>query len=364
MTGEAGMVQVIDQLQGFESPAAAWEGALLPHRLTDYHATTLDALCFGGEVAWGRFARRSGVEQPGAGLSRNGPVSLGIREDVEWLLDPPNNDMVLRGAAADVRDYLAANGASFAPDIVAGTRRLPSEVEDAIWVLVAAGMVTADGFGALRGLVSGLTKKVQRTSRFARRSRVGGASGRTGSRWALLSQDPHPSPLPEGEEISGSAHGERVEPATTPVPTVLRRAQDERQPLSQDTIEARAAQLLRRYGVVTRELVARDAMAPPWGLLARAYRRAEARGEVRGGRFVAGLVGEQFALQEAVDAMRAVHRREPTGEIVRISACDPLNLVGIITPGARIPAVLGNEVLYRDGVPVTNDVLFGAAASA
>ena len=383
LTGEAGLVQIVDQLQGFEAAAAAWESALLAHRLTDYHATTLDALCFGGEVAWGRFARRSGTEQPGAGLSRNGPVSLGIREDVEWLLDPPNNDMVLRGAAADVRDYLTANGASFAPDIVAGTRRLPSEVEDAIWILVAAGMITADGFGALRGLVSGLTKKVQRTSRFARRSRVGGAAGRTGSRWALLAtseQGPNPNPLPEGEgtyqvthvsetakgQVTQSDHGELVEPSPQALqtPRVLRQVQDEREKLSPDTIEARAAQLLRRYGVVTRELVARDAMAPPWSLLARAYRRAEARGEVRGGRFVAGLVGEQFALQEAVDAMRAVHRREATGEVVRISACDPLNLVGIITPGARIPAVLGNDVLYRDGVPVTSDVAFGISASA
>ena len=328
LTGDAGMVEVVDQLQGFEAAAAAWEGALLPYRLTDFHASTLDGLCFGGELAWGRFARRSGAAQPGAGLSRNGRVSLAVREDVEWLLDPPNADLKLTGAAAEVADYLAVHGASFMADVVAGTRRLPSEVEEALWVLVAAGMVTADGFGALRGLISGMTKKVKRTTRFARRSRVGATSGRAGSRWALLA-------------FSGN---------------------DEIEQISDDAIEARAAQLLRRYGVVTRELVAREPMAPPWRLLARAYRRAEARGEVRGGRFVAGLVGEQFALQEAVDALRAVHRREPTGEVVRLSACDPLNLVGIITPGARVPAVLGNEVLYRDGAPV--DVGDAAIAAA
>ncbi|MCH8974581.1 MAG: hypothetical protein IH869_05850 [Chloroflexi bacterium] len=209
-------------------------------------------------------------------------------------------------------DYLSAHGASFAPDIVAGTRQLPSQVEEALWVLVAAGRVTADGFSALRGLVSGLTKKVARRSRFASRTR--GLSGRAGSRWSLLrAAEPDPA---------------------------------------DDLVEARAAQLLRRYGVVTRELLTREPMAPPWWKLVRAYRRAEARGEVRGGRFVAGFVGEQFALPEAVDALRAVHRRERTGEVVRLSACDPLNLVGILTPGPRIPAVVGNEVLYRDGVPI------------
>ena len=347
LTGEIGMVEVVEQLQGFEAAAAGWESALLPHRLTDFRPTTLDALCFGGEVAWGRFARRDGIEQPGAGLSRNGPVSLGLREDVGWLLDPPNEAIELRGAPADVRDYLATRGASFMPDVVVGTGRLPSEVEDALWVLVAAGMVTADGFGALRGLVSGLTKKVKRTTRFTRRSRVGATAGRAGSRWSLLTQ-----PAPSDDEPV-----ERM-------PAAFRQAQDQRASLDPETIEARAAQLLRRYGVVTRELVAREPMAPPWNLLARTYRRAEARGEVRGGRFVAGLIGEQFALQEAIGALRAVHRRELTGEVVRISAVDPLNLVGIITPGPRVPAVLGNDVLYRDGVPLLSDAGDGEAIAS
>jgi ATP-dependent Lhr-like helicase len=350
LSGDAGMIEVVEQLQGFEAAAAGWESALLPYRLTDYKTSTLDALCFGGELAWGRFARRNGVEQPGSGLSRNGPVSIALREDVEWLLDAPNDAMELRGAAADVRDFLASHGASFMPDIVMGTGRMPSEVEDAIWVLVAAGMVTADGFGALRGLVTGLTKKVQRRSRFTRRGRIGATAGRTGSRWSLLTQ---PSDAPVSE--APAKVGLRVSAPS----------EWDRQVGDGDTVlEARAAQLLRRYGIVTRELVAREPMAPPWNLLARAYRRAEARGEVRGGRFVAGLIGEQFALQEAVDAMRAVHRRELTGEVVRISACDPLNLVGIITPGARVPAVLGNEVLYRDGVPILRDATEDATATA
>jgi len=326
LTGEAGLVEVVEQLQGFEAAAAAWESSVLPSRLTDFHQSTLDTLSFSGELAWGRFARRTSDAMPSAGLSRNGPVSIALREDVPWLLDPPREDLDLSGAPAEVRDYLSDRGASFVPDVVAGTRRLLSEVEDALWVLVAAGLVTADGFGVLRGLISGAAKRVQRASRFARRARVRASSGRARSRWSLLVAS---APETEGAfEAKGSAD---------------------------DAFEARAGQLLRRYGVVTRELVAREPMAPPWGQLVRAFRRAEARGEIRGGRFIAGLVGEQFAMPDAVDALRAVNRREATGDIVRVSACDPLNLVGILTPGPRVPAVLGNEVLYRDGVPVMPD---------
>ncbi len=323
LAGDAGLIEVVEQLQGFEAAAAAWESGLLMNRLTDFHASTLDALTLGGELAWGRFARRAGPP-PSAALSRNGPVTLAVREDVPWLLDPPDPDTAFTGAAADVLAYLESSGASFMPDIVRGSRRLPSEVEEALWLLVAAGRVTADGFGALRGLVSGVAKRVQR-SRFARtsRARAQAALGRSGSRWSLLQ-----SPVAEPDE---------------------------------DVVEARAAQLLRRYGVMLRELLAREPMAPPWGALVRTYRRAEARGEVRGGRFVAGLVGEQFALPEAVDALRAVHRRALSGEVVRVSGSDPLNLVGVLTPGQRVPSVVGNSVLYRDGSPVSGEELEAAA---
>ena len=315
LSGDAGLIEVVEQLQGFESAAAAWESAILPNRLADFHASTLDALTLGGELAWGRFARRSG-HPPSAALSRNGPVTMALREDVPWLLDPPDASIPFTGAAADVLAYLQASGASFPPDIARGANRLPSEVEDALWTLVAAGRVTADGFGALRGLVSGLAKRVQRKSRWSggARARAQSALARAGSRWSLLQ---------------------------------TRAAENE-----EDVTEARAAQLLRRYGVMMRELLAREPMAPPWSALARVYRRAEARGEARGGRFVAGFAGEQFALPEAVDALRAVHRREPQGEIVRLSASDPLNLIGVLTPGQRVPALPANAILYRDGAPL------------
>ena len=322
--GDGGLLQVVEQLQGFEAAAQVWETELLPLRMSAYDASALDRLCLGGEAVWGRFARRP-VDQELAGgraaLARTGPVSLGLREDLDWLLDPsPPDDAVPSGAAGEALAFLRAHGASFISDIIAGTRRLPSEVEEALWQLAAAGLVTADGFGALRGLVTGTSKRVSASRRGRRpaRRRTGG------SRWSLL---------------------QAIDP-------------------SEDGIAERAHQLLRRYGIVFPEVLGREPMAPPWRTLLQVYRRAEARGEIRGGRFVAGLVGEQFALPEAVEAMRSLRRTEPTGETLVVSACDPLNLAGVITPGPRVPAVSGNKVAFRDGVPVaslqTGDVVLHA----
>ena len=312
--GDEGLLQVLEQLQGFEAAAQVWETELLPLRMSPYDGTALDRLCLGGEAVWGRFARRP-VDQELAGgraaLARTGPVSMGLREDLDWLLDPaPPDDAMPSGAAGEALAFLRARGASFVSDIIAGTRRLPSEVEEALWQLAAAGLVTADGFGALRGLVTGASKRVSASRRGRRpaRRRTGG------SRWSLL---------------------QAIDP-------------------SEDGIAERAHQLLRRYGIVFPEVLGREPMAPPWRTLLQVYRRAEARGEIRGGRFVAGLVGEQFALPEAVEAMRSVRRTEPTGETLAVSACDPLNLAGVITPGPRVPAVSGNKVAFRDGVPVAS----------
>ena len=314
VSGDGGLLQALEQLQGFEAAAQVWETELLPLRTSPYDASALDRLCLGGEAVWGRFARRPvDAELPGgrAALARTGPVSLGLRDDLPWLLDPPpDDDAAPSGAAGEALAFLRAHGASFIGDIIAGTRRLPSEVEEALWQLAAAGLVTADGFGALRGLVTGAAKRVSASRRGRRpaRRRTGG------SRWSLL---------------------QAIDP-------------------SEDVVEERAFQLLRRYGIVIPEILGREPMAPPWRSLLQVYRRAEARGEIRGGRFVAGLVGEQFALPEAVEAMRSVRRTEPTGEVLVVSACDPLNLAGIITPGPRVPAVSGNKVAFRDGVPVAS----------
>jgi ATP-dependent Lhr-like helicase len=310
--GEQGVLEAVDQLQGFEAAGAAWEDAILKARVSDYKPAFLDALCLCGDVVWGRFIHRATqAEIPSRrpGITRIAPLGLGIREDLGWLLDTsPADEAALSVTARDVVGFLRIHGACFFPEIFLGTRHLPSEVEEALWQLVAAGLVTADSYAALRALVSGETKRQahsRRHSRQPRRTREG--------RWSLL-------------EFKGAAPEGRT--------------------------EFWAQQYLRRYGILCRELLTREPSAPPWRELLQVLRRSEARGEIRGGRFIAGLTGEQFALPEAVDAVRTLRRKDPSGRYVRISACDPLNLVGILTPGPRIGAVLGNRILYRDGVPV------------
>jgi ATP-dependent Lhr-like helicase len=215
-----------------------------------------------------------------------------------------------------VLDALGQRGALFVTELSSATRRLPTEIENALWDAVARGLVTADGFGAVRALLAGRQQPVRRHQ--ARRGLRRGASGRTAGegRWSLL---------PPAEAI------------------------DDRDALA----EAVAEQLLARWGVVFRDLLARETLAVPWRDVLWAFRRMEARGTIRGGRFVTGFSGEQYALPEAVEQLRAVRRRERTGETVRISATDPLNLVGIITPGPRVTAVRTNTVAYVDGLPVS-----------
>jgi ATP-dependent Lhr-like helicase len=313
LAGEPGLLEVIDQLQGFETAATAWESEILPARVAGYNPACLDAVCLGGEVVWGRWTRRdTQAEVPSRrpGLTRSAVLGLGMRRDLGWLLDPVKADeAALSPSSRDVLRHLRANGASFFAEIISGTRRLAAEVEDALWQLAAAGWVTADAFSALRTLIGGELRRARnrrRRQQCRRRLREG--------RWSLL-------------VAAGGAPENRT--------------------------ELRVRQYLRRYGVLLRELLAREPAPPPWRELLAVLRGLEARGEIRGGRFVAGLAGEQYALPEAVDALRAIRRSERNGDLVRVSGCDPLNLVGILTPEARVAAVIGNRVTYRDGVPVT-----------
>ena len=314
LAGESGVLEVIEQLQGFETAAAAWEAELLPGRVRGYEPARLDSLCLAGEVVWGRWTRRATQSEVPArrpGLTRTAVLGLALRENIGWLLDPtPADESALSVPARGVLTFLRRRGASFFAEIVSGTRHLPAEVEDALWQLVAAGMVTADSFAALRALVTGEARRLER-SRHRRRSPRRTREGR----WSLLEPD---GPPPE------------------------------------NLVERRTRQLLQRYGVLCRELLAREPSSPPWRDMLFVLRRLESRGEIRGGRFVAGPGGEQFALPEAVDALRAIRRQEAGGQYVRVSGCDPLNLAGILTPGPRIPAVLGNRIVYRDGVPVAS----------
>ena len=326
LRGDEGLLEVVEQLQGFEAAAGAWESEILPLRVSDYTSRSLDYLCMSGEAVWGRFSRRPSEGNPvapRAALSRGVPISIGVREDLPWLLEPrPANGLDVKGAPGEVLAYLERRGASFLPDIVAGTRRLPSEVENALWQLAAAGYVTTDGFGPLRSLVDGTKKRVQRSTRFRRQPRRRLPT----SRWALL-QTATDDALEDGVPPSAPAD---------------------------DIVEARASQLLLRYGIVFPEVLARESTAPPWRALLRVYRRAEARGEIRGGRFVTGFAGEQFALPEALDSLRALRKVDPDRRLTVVSGSDPLNLAGILTPGPRVPAQLGNRVVFRDGVPVAS----------
>ncbi|WP_437514224.1 DEAD/DEAH box helicase [Sorangium sp. So ce1099] len=328
--GPGGLGRVIEQLQGFELAAGAWEREVLPARVAGYDEGLLDALCLSGEVAWGRV-----VPREAAAPTRAAPITLALRRDLPWLLAPrePEGDpppASLSEPAQGVLSFLSRAGASFFDDIVAGAGRSRAEVEEALWELVAAGLVTGDGFAALRSLLGGGGGAAVALGA----GRLRGGTRRAGpvasGRWSLLRARPEASaPLAGG---AGGAGGEGSD--------------------GLDVVEALAHQYLRRYGVVCRELLAREPRPPAWRDLLRVYRRLEMSGELRGGHLIAGFVGEHFALPEALDALRAVRREPPSGEIVQLCACDPLNLVGIVTPGPRIPAMLGNVVIYRDGVPL------------
>ena len=289
--GADGTLAVIRQLQGYEAPASLWEPELLARRVAGYEPDLLDQLCLSGEVMWGRLSPHPAhlgnrVVRP----TRIAPVALFLREDLDWLMEPSGSadSALLSHAARDVVEALQQEGASFFPDLVRKAHRLPSEVEDGLWELVAGGMVTADGFDNLRALMDPKRRRGE--------GREGSRRPRhSGGRWALVKS-----------------------PRTRP-PAARRDEQF-------------ARLLLARWGVLFRDLLARESAAPPWRDLLPVLRRLEATGEIRGGRFVAGYTGEQFALAEAVDLLRAVRRNGANFEKGVVASHDPLNLAGIIVP--------------------------------
>ena len=323
--GRAGVAATIAQLQGFEIPAGVWEETVLPGRVSGYRSAWLDELCMSGEVAWARLKVREDAD-PGASqrssssASRATPVTLVMRSDLPWLLQSVRGEAQpvepTSGATLDVLDALRENGALFTNDIVTLSRRLPSEVEDALWDGVARGLLTADGFSAVRRLL--VSRRLGRSRPYHRGLRHGVSGYSSGEgRWSLV---PRVASVAEHDALA----------------------------------EAIAEQLLVRWGVVFRDVVARETIALPWRDIVWALRRMEARGTARGGRFVTGFAGEQFALPEAVDQLREVRRRERSGEVIRTSATDPLNLAGILLPGPRITSVRTNTVVFEDGLPATS----------
>jgi ATP-dependent Lhr-like helicase len=317
LLGERGTLEAIRQLQGFEAPANSWERQILARRVAGYTPEMLDHLCLTGAVGWGRLSPHPAtLESWSAGRrvvpTSVAPIAFFVREDADWMIPrhEPGAATGLSPVARQIYEFLQQRGASFFADIVRGTRKLKAEVETGLWELVTAGLLTADGFDNLRALIDA-------------KRRAGHGSGRTNrprhstGRWSLLYVDP---------------------------PGDHNRA-----------IEAVCTMLLRRYGVVFREVLTRESILPPWREVLQALRRLEDRGEIRGGRFVSDFLGEQFALPIAVESLRAMRQNPPSGETVTLSAADPLNMTGILVPGERIPANSGRFVTFRDGAAVAED---------
>jgi len=333
--GRAGLLSVVEQLQGFELAAGAWEEAVLPARVEGYQRRWLEDLCLSGEVGWGRLSLRTpeadGQPRRGASTpSRATPVTFTLRADLPWLTmatrGSASPEEPAHGAARDVLDALRSQGAMFSSDLPAATGRLPVEVQEGLWDLVARGIVTADGFAAVRSLFS--RREVWARRHLPERRRLG--------------LRPNPATLRALRQPGEGRWALLATSARTAGPP----------PATDELAEHVAGQLLARWGVVFWDLGSHEDLAVPWREILWALRRFEARGLVRGGRFVTGFAGEQYALPEALDELRHVRRTERKGEIVRLSAADPLNLSGVILPGKRVPALRTNSVVFRDGLLV------------
>jgi ATP-dependent Lhr-like helicase len=355
LAGERGLLEALRGLEGFEAPAIEWERSLLPQRVADYDPRWLDALCLSGAVGWGRISPHPAFDSAEAGGGTSAarrivptsmaPVTFFLREEALWMdlrlrqRQIPEDVLAacLSELAGRVRSFLAERGAMFSGDLARSFAVPPADLQRALWELVAAGLVTADGFDSLRILIdpkrqmgrqmgrqTGRQTGARPTSGASSASRNG--NGHSAGRWSLL----------RGDALAAA-------PAE-------REAQ----------LESACAVLLRRYGVVFRDLLAREETMPRWRDLLGIFRRMEARGEVRGGRFLSGFGGEQFALPEAVESLRESRRRPDSAGEVTVAAADPLNLAGIVVPGERVAAVPGKTVAFLDGA--VQGAVMGAAA--
>ncbi|MFL6501574.1 MAG: DEAD/DEAH box helicase [Candidatus Udaeobacter sp.] len=322
--GLEGLQWVLEQLDGCELPLAAWESAVLPARVADYDPEWLDRLCFSGRVGWGRLTAPQKSNSRAAAPLRTSPIALYLRENLaDWLaLTQPNAATELSVTSQAVFEALQSGGALFVSELVNRSALLPSQVEEALSQLAALGRVTSDSFDGLRALLVPSNKRPTfGRNPTKRRRKTNLASIEFAGRWSLL-------PRSGGTLVSNGA-GPR-----------------------EAAIEKFARTLLRRYGVVFRRLLERENFPVTWYELGCIYRRSEARGEIRGGYFVGGVSGEQFALPEAIGLLRSIRKSSSDGDLITLSAADPLNLQGIVTPGARIPAFTANRLLFRHGLPI------------
>jgi ATP-dependent Lhr-like helicase len=299
--GPEGLAVLIEQLEGLEAGAAAWESDILPARMEGYDPSWLDSLCISGRVTW---SRRTPPTGKASCPIRTSPVAFSRREHARtWRFRAAVAEPISSNGAIAL-EMMRRSGASFFDDIVSETGLLPAQAEEALGELVSLGLVTSDSFTGLRALLAPAPKRQRRGRRAAYSMEAAG-------RWTVLPAAPE-----------------------------------------EHDVESVAWTLLRRWGVVFRRVLDREGDLPPWYALLRVYRRLEAQGRIRGGRFVAGFAGEQYALPEAVTALRKSRRKSKSGELTSISAADPLNLVGILTPGSRVPSTPKNRILFRDGVPI------------
>jgi ATP-dependent Lhr-like helicase len=328
--GPQSVAAILDQLEGFEAPAGSWESEILPARVSDYDPAWLDALCLSGKLTWLRLSppRLSPEKTSSSAPVRSTPIVLLNRKHIQmwnraYPLPTETNASQLSTNTAIVYDYLKEQGASFFNDIVTGTELLASMAEEALGELVFRGLVTADSFTGLRALITPLSKTTHRQVEMRRRRKKQVYGMDDAGRWVRLRRD---------SSTNAPLNGNLV--------------------IDRESIEAVAQRLLTRYGVIFRKLLDRESISIPWRDLLRVLRRLEARGEVRGGRFVGGFSGEQFATAEAVQLLRSIRRAATDGSLIAVSAADPLNLLGIVTPGGRLSPAASNRVLYRDGVPI------------
>jgi ATP-dependent Lhr-like helicase len=303
MEGPEGLAAILEQLEGIEAGAAAWEADVFPVRMEGYDPSWLDQLCISGRITW---SRRTPPSARASSPIRTSPIAFARRAEAPTWRFRTSSAEAASSDAGVVYEVLQRSGASFFDDVVRATGMLPTRAEVALGELVSLGLVTADGFTGLRALLAPDPKRQRRGRRG-----VAAYSMEAAGRWTVLPDAPE-----------------------------------------EHDLQSIAWTLLRRWGVVFRRALDREGDLPPWYMLLRVYRRLEAQGLIRGGRFVAGFAGEQYALPEAVTALRKARRAPKTGELVSVSAADPLNLVGILTPGHRVPATPKNRILFRDGVPI------------
>jgi ATP-dependent Lhr-like helicase len=333
MQGPDAVAAVLTQLEGFEAPASSWETELLPARINEYEPAWLDEHCLAGRFVWTRLAKRAPSADKGSGPARgvapvrSTPITLLPRRNVRlWssFADRPDPTH-LTANAQEVIDCIQSQGALFFDEIVECARLLPTQVEEALAELVATGLVNSDSFGGLRALLVPADRRKSSSGRSrGGRRRIALFGMADSGRWALVRR-----PLVSADDAPAS--GKRDDEA----------------------IENVVRALLRRWGVIFWKLISIEAeWLPPWRDILMCCRRLEARGEIRGGRFVAGFSGEQYATPEAVGLLRDIRRKPSNGQLVALSAADPLNLVGVLTPEGRLPALTGNRVLYRDGLPI------------